>query len=164
MKFTETTAIDAPPELVWSIVADFPAVASYSPAVRTSTATTDHRSGVGAGRYLRLQPFGFGSLTEKVTEWHEGSSYRFDIVDSSGLPPFDGATAVVRIEPAAGSSCRATLEMEYRFAGPLGRFFEQVLPGPIFRRGLRRYLSGLKAYAESLARQDGPSAQSRPGT
>lgn len=152
MKFTETAAIDAPQHLVWRIVADFPAVDSYSPAVKESTATTDHRSGIGAGRHLRIKPFGFGSLTEEVTEWDEGSSYRFDVIDSSGLPPFDGATALVTVEPATESSCRVTLEMDYRFAGPLGRFFERVLPGPLFRRGLHRYLTGLTAYAEGLAR------------
>lgn len=53
-----TATAQAPREIVWKVLADFPNIADYTDTVRASVSTSEQPFGVGASRRCGLAPFG----------------------------------------------------------------------------------------------------------
>jgi uncharacterized protein YndB with AHSA1/START domain len=73
--------IAAPPDRVWSVLADFPGISRWAPDVDHSCAMTDRHDGLGAVRRVQT---GRTTLVETVREWEPGSRLAYGI---TGLPP-----------------------------------------------------------------------------
>ncbi len=96
---TRAITIDAPPDAVWTVLADFGAIAEWAPNVDHSSPMTDPSTGVGAARRVQV---GRLTLVERVVAWEPPTSLAYEL---EGLPPVvSGATNTWTIEPAAGGS------------------------------------------------------------
>ena len=76
--------VDAKPDHVWGIVADFGNIYKWSPGVKYSRSTSEASGGVGASRHCDLLPF--GSVEEDILEWKEGESLTIEIVSGKKTP------------------------------------------------------------------------------
>lgn len=146
-KLSYKIQVDASPEKVWDILADFGGVYKYSPGVRESHSLTTENSGVGAERICHLAPS--GQVQERITEWHEGKDYSIEIYTGKGVPPFKHAIANLAVEPKnGGTEVTVTFDYDIKF-GPVGAAAHAVMFGPFLNRGFQGLLSGLKKYAET---------------
>lgn len=75
-----TGVIDAPPDRVWEVLADYGAIASWAPNVDHSCLLTGRLDGVGAVRRIQT---GRATLREVVETWELGASLSYRII---GLP------------------------------------------------------------------------------
>lgn len=146
-ELSEQVAINAPPQAVWDVLADFGGVADWAPYMRTSHLIGERESGVGTRRGMR-HAWGF-QFEEAVTEWNEGDGFSFDVfrapypmcnVKESWIARRDNGLSTV--------ATRVTYEMHL---GPLGRFVDWFLVRFIVQREMRAGLRGLKHYLENGA-------------
>ncbi len=122
-------AINALPERVWDVLADYESVANWAPDVVSAHATTEESQGVGATRLCATS--GFGDIEETITDWRDGESLTYSA--TGNLPLRDVVmTWSVRAE---GGRTVATLRARYEIkeGGP-----ESVMD----RLNLRRTLAG----------------------
>ncbi len=132
--------IAAPPEKVWEVLADYPNVYQWVPYIKHSRATTAHTSGIGAGRACQIP--GFGETDERVIEWDEGRSFRYEIQSSGGPIKRASNRWTVRKE-AGGSLVQVDFEGEMRY-GPLGALMARIMVGPMMKRMIGQALDGLR--------------------
>lgn len=139
--------VDATPQHVWNILADFGGVYKYSPGVNSSNLLSEHGEGVGADRICHLAPA--GQIQERILSWNEGRDYSLEIYTGKGAPPFKKAIATLRIDPKNGGT-EVTADFDYDLKyGPIGSLLNAVMFGPFLEKGFQGLLSGLKHYAET---------------
>ncbi|MEM7031078.1 MAG: SRPBCC family protein [Chloroflexota bacterium] len=147
--------IDASPEAVWDIIADFGGVYRYSPGVKQSHTLSSQNQGVGADRICHLAPA--GNIQERILEWNEGKDYTLEIYQGKGAPPFKTAQATLSVEPAPNGGTIATGTLRYKMKyGPIGALMDAVMFGPFLQKGFSGLLAGLKHYAETGEEVAGP--------
>lgn len=94
-----STTVAAAPETVWSVLADFGALAAWVPLVQHSCLLSEQTDGVGAVRRVQIA---FQTLVERVTVWDPPSVLAYTI---DGLPPIVGtAINTWRITPNGDTS------------------------------------------------------------
>ena len=132
-KATSEIRINAPKEKVWEVLADFGGVAKWAPPVQHSVSTTEANSGVGTERSCEVP--GFGTVTERATEWQEGRRIGYDVKsdgpiksahNSFTLSPAGNETVVTiatDIEMSGSEADRIAME------GQLSQFIEVTLAG-----------------------------------
>jgi uncharacterized protein YndB with AHSA1/START domain len=130
--------IDAPPDAVWAVLADFPNIAAWNSGVKTSYATSATIEGVGARRHCDLAPM--GTLEETVREWEPGRRMVVSIDEARRLP-LRTATATFVVEPAAAGT-EVSIEYTYDPQGPVG---------PVMDRQLTKGFTGFLADLERAA-------------
>jgi carbon monoxide dehydrogenase subunit G len=82
-KAVEKISIDAPADVVWTVIKDFDGLAKWHPAVEASPA--DKGNAEGSVRQLKLK--GGGALTETLERYNaEGKSYSYRAKDGGALP------------------------------------------------------------------------------
>ena len=81
---TRGTTVDASPEEVWAVLADFDRISHWAADVDHSSYLSDQTEGVGTVRRVQV---GRTVLVERVTEWDPP---RFLAYDLEGLPPVVG--------------------------------------------------------------------------
>lgn len=143
----ERVEIDAPADLVWGLLADFGGVSKWAPGMRASIILGDRHQGVGAMRAMR-HAWGF-QFQERITQWHEGKGFSFDVIRA----PFPMAE-VKETWVMAPRDGVAVVETQVRYGmrlGPLGRLIDWAVVRFIVRREMRGGLGGLKSYAERAA-------------
>lgn len=136
--------IDAPPEAVWKVLSTLDRLAEYDPGVRESSYTTEQRTGVGAARRNEV-PGGF--FEDVVTVWEENRLLDLELTACSfpvrslqhryTLEAIEGGTVVRQVQ---------TYEMKW---GLLGRLLDAVMIRRTWDAGVKSFLVGLKAQAES---------------
>jgi len=131
----------------WTVIADFPNLASHWDGLRASTAIDTRTSGIGARRHVELKPI--GSMDETVTVWEEGR--RIDTENHpSLLVPFNRAETTFRLEPD-GEGTLATFDYRYvPRGGPIGR-----LTGPMIDRVLAATFTEMMDAVEEAAAGNG---------
>ena len=140
--------IDATPEVVWDIIADFGGVYRYSPGVKHSQTLSSHNQGLGADRICHLAPA--GNIKERITEWNEGKSYTLEIYQGKGAPPVKKAYATLALEPGKNDGTVVTASLQYEMKyGPVGAAMDAALFGPFLAKGFTGLLAGMKHYAET---------------
>ena len=143
--FTTSTVINAPPDAVWSALADIGSISIWNPGVTASHTTSDVVSGLGATRHCDLGTRGF--LEEQVVEFDEGSAITMRITDSN--MPIEHADVRFVLEPETAGT-RVTVSPQYRVKfGPLGILMDRVVVRRMFQRGMGSLLRGLKRHVES---------------
>ena len=135
--------VDASPDSVWAVCADFPNLADHWGGLRASRPIGDQVNGLGARRQVELKPV--GSLEETITFWEEGRTVA-TANQPSALVPFKQAESRLTLEPE-GEGTAITFDYLYvPRGGPLGR-----LTGPVIDRMLRKTFQGLLAAIEKTA-------------
>ncbi len=79
---TKSASTTASPDVVWSVLADFFAIAEWASAVGHSSPMTATPAGVGASRRAQV---GSAVLVEKVRSWEPGVGLAYELI---GLPRF----------------------------------------------------------------------------
>ncbi len=98
-----TALIEAAPQAIWKVLADFASISAWAPNVDHSCLLTEQEEGVGTTRRIQV---GRTTLTETVRSWETGSSLSYTIC---GLPPIIGSVVNTwRLEPH-GDGTHATL-------------------------------------------------------
>ncbi len=140
------TDIQAPPEAVWRVIADFGGVASWAPAVREAHCTTTLHSGVGCARSVTASSG--HTIEEVITGWDEGRSLTFQVPGGlARVITFLEETWSVEETPTGSS---AVVLMEYRSKlGPFGAAVTRILIRPVLDRMLTENLAGLKKHVEA---------------
>ena len=139
-KLERSIAITAPPDTVWSVLADIERWPEWT-ASMTTVQPLDP-GGLGAGARVRIKRPRLPPLVWRVTALEPGRS--FDWVASS-----PGATTVARhrIEPRDGGS---VVTLSRAQTGPLGAVVGRLLAG-LSRRYVELEAQGLQRRAEARA-------------
>ena len=137
--------IDAPCDQVWGILANLAELAEYDPAVATSTVTSALPTGHGASREVRMRD-GKHWFKESVTAFEPMAALSFELT-SCNFP-------IARLRHTyafaeKGSQTTVTQSMSYspKF-GLLGTLMDLAVIRRSSVRGIRAFMSGLKAHAE----------------
>lgn len=80
-----TATVDAAPDAVWHVLADFGAISSWVPMIQHSCLLSDRTEGVGTVRRVQV---GRRTVVERVVTWEPPERLEYDL---EGLPPFVGA-------------------------------------------------------------------------
>lgn len=136
--------IAAPPEVVWSALADMTSVRHYNPLVERVFLLAGPLSGPGAARRCEGPQ---GAFVERVGAWERGRSITIDLVESGW--PVRGMrwTTSVRADDA-GTLMTQTTEYKPKF-GPLGALLDRVVLRRKLAAGIEDVFRRFKAYAEA---------------
>jgi uncharacterized protein YndB with AHSA1/START domain len=130
--------MNASPDAVWAVLADFPNIAAWNGGVKTSYATSATIEGVGARRHCDLAPI--GTLEETVREWEPARRMVVSIDEARRLP-LRSATATFVIEPNRAGA-EVSIEYSYDPQGPVGRMMDRQLS-----KGFAGFLADLERAA-----------------
>ncbi len=98
--------IDATPERLWEVLADFGALASWVPMIQHTCPLSEQTEGVGTVRRVQVQR---QTLVETVTIWTPPTTLAYTI---EGLPPIAGVPVTTwRLTPQ-GASTSVTVSTE----------------------------------------------------
>ena len=84
VRLDKTATIDTTPDVAWSVLADFGAIASWVPLIGHSCLIGQPETGLGATRRVQIAR---QVLIERIVTWEPGRSLAYDI---EGLPPIVG--------------------------------------------------------------------------
>jgi len=84
VRLDKTATLDTTPDIAWSVLADFGAIASWVPLIGHSCLIGQPETGLGATRRVQIAR---QVLIERVVTWDPGRSLAYDI---EGLPPIVG--------------------------------------------------------------------------
>ena len=124
------TNVKAPANAVWDILDDFENIADYTDQVKTSVSTSENATGVGAGRFCELAPF--GTTNEEILEYTPGGSMVIRLYDITGLP-VKSTRSTFSVRPVGENESELTFSSEVHpkggiFAGFLSKRLEKRLP------------------------------------
>lgn len=85
VRLEKSLTIDTTPDIAWSVLADFGAIASWVPLIGHSCLLGETSEGIGATRRVQIAR---QVLVERVVTWEPGRSLAYDI---EGLPPIVGS-------------------------------------------------------------------------
>ncbi len=143
---TKQVAINALPDRVWQVLADFGTAEKWAPTVARSHISGDLKRGVGAKRVLTTTS---GEATEEVVvEWNEGHDFTFEIPN--------GLANIIRIlrekwsveQASEGTVVAVTMDYETK-SGALISLVERLVVRRALRNILVQNLAGLKYYIET---------------
>lgn len=137
--------ICAPPDSVWSVVADFGHVEFWAPTVTKCECPNGVKHGIGARRILTTTRKTVAE--ETVIEWNEGQDYTFEI--RKGLPSIAllQETWFVQRLPQ-GAEVIAAMGYECK-PGIIHRVVERLMMRRVLADMLVKNLAGLKHYVET---------------
>jgi uncharacterized protein YndB with AHSA1/START domain len=140
-----TVSIDASPERVWEVLADFGNIYRWNPGVKHSQLTSDATSGSGVARHCSLP---VGGLDEVVTAWEPQRRMAIEVV-GTGPTPVSAAEVTFHLEPDGPRRTTVRLDLGYTpRMGSVGRWLTPVVDAQL-GKGMRGLLAGLKEYAET---------------
>jgi hypothetical protein len=142
MEMTRTIKVDAPPDSVWSVLADVERWPEWTPSVGSAEFAGEGPLRVGAGVRLRLRGAP-GISTWRVTRLDEGSAFAWEY-----SAPGIHTVASHGVQPENGAS-RVTLGV--RQEGP-GTWVMRPWLRYVNRRNLKLESEGLKRAAEARSR------------
>lgn len=139
MLIERTVEIDAPVEVVWTVMSDVARWPTWTESIRSVEVVGDGDFGKGSTAKVR-QP-GFPAATWEVTDWRPGLSFTW-----TARVPGLTSTGVHSVEPTGPGSSRATLTFSQDgwMAGMMG-----LIAGARSRRYVDLEANGLKARCET---------------
>jgi carbon monoxide dehydrogenase subunit G len=140
-------AIDATPEQVWPVLADFEGQKRWMVDLRSLEMTSAVKQGVGARMKVTSELFGLPLVKDDmvVDYWQEPQIYS---VIHIGM--FSG-TGYFELKPIEGGTELTWVEIFRPPFGPLGERGFDLVVGPHLRRVFMRSLSNVKRLAEEAA-------------
>ncbi len=136
--------ISAPPERVWSVLAQLDALHDYDPSVRRSALLEGPRSGLGASRQCDLRPGGW--FRERVTEWEREVALAFRLFECT-LPVKALSYRYRLVEEGDETVVHERMEYALKF-GPLGKALDRLVMRRKWSAGINASLSALKRRVE----------------
>lgn len=148
--FDEQIEIDASTEAVWAVLGDYGPVSHYVDGVVDSRIVDGPDRGLGATRHCDLpgKP-GRNYIVERIVEWDEGSSFRYEVTDTNA--PITNAELRWSVTPAGP---RTKLRAEVRYStkfGLLGRAMNVIVLRRKLRRSITQSLADIKTHIEARA-------------
>ncbi|GAB5382626.1 MAG: hypothetical protein Alis3KO_30210 [Aliiglaciecola sp.] len=141
---TAQVEVTASQHEVWQVISDYPNVSKWAPSVEKSYATTDAHSGLGAGRYCKLD--GFGEIEEYITVWQEGTGFVYDVTP---LGPLDRSFSSWWLEALDEKRTLLTVVLSYDIRyGLFGRLMHKFVMRPKLEGSFPNSLQVLKSYVE----------------
>ena len=141
--------IEAPPEIVWSAIADLEAVREYNPGISGASLTPGPREGVGAGRRCTTKQ---GDLVERVIGWDEPKAIEMQLVSSPW--PVKGMRWRTALAPNGGGT-DLFQDLSYAPQGLLGTVLNVLMMRRTMDKALAGVFAALKEYCERKAKADG---------
>ena len=136
--------INASPEKVWAVLADFNAVEKWSPSVRSAHGVSETDHGVGAVRGFDVP--GFGNVEETVVDWKDGESLTFEV---SSVGPVKKTVMTWSVRKESGRTvARVRSEMHTKY-GVFGAIIDKLVMRRMFKTRMGQTLLGLKHHVET---------------
>jgi ligand-binding SRPBCC domain-containing protein len=137
--------INAPIEKIWDALTIVDKLDSYDPTVKKSTATTSHKSGIGAGRKVDMQD-GKNWFEETCTVYEPNKALTYTLTACSF--PVHKLYHDYNFEKV-GDKVRVTQKMNIQMKyGLLGKLMF-VLIKPKWNSGIKEFMNGLKQITEN---------------
>jgi uncharacterized protein YndB with AHSA1/START domain len=141
IRVERTVDIDAPPEVVWGIIADHARWPEWFTSLGT-VEVTGAATGVGGKRRVTINRI---SLDEEFTAWDDREHFAFAVVETR-IPFLDTMAESVRLEPT-GAGCRVVYRQGLQAKRGMG-FLLDLAWKPAAKQ-LAAALVNLKALAEA---------------
>ena len=136
--------INASKEKVWEVLGDFGGVSKWAPTVAKSFSTTTATEGVGCERKCEIP--GFGNVSERITEWDEGTRIKYAV---DGLGPIKSAASEFSIR-REGEDTLATMTVNFQMKfGLIGALMERLMVRRKISKQAQITLAGLKHHVET---------------
>ena len=143
-KVSAEIVVDAPAEKVWEVLADFGGIHKWAPAITNSYSTSKYNGGPEASRHCDIA--GFGSVEEDITDWIEGSEFKYR---ATAIGPIGESTSRWSVTPVGGKSrVYGDLEFNVRF-GPIGALMYALMMRRLLKKAMRNTVAGLKHHVET---------------
>lgn len=148
---TATRIIDAPPELVFEVIAHIQNFSKAVPHIEKVEFLTEQHEGVGT-RFAETRTMNGrkATVTLEVTEYEPPSRVR--IVSDEAGTVWDSVFTV----EAEGDKAKLTLAMEERAYKLMAKVMNPLIRGTV-RKGLEADLDAVKAYCEEEAAEEEPT-------
>jgi ribosome-associated toxin RatA of RatAB toxin-antitoxin module len=138
--------IDAPIHKIWNSLVNIEELEKYDPTVKKSTALSPQKSGLGAARKVEMND-GKNWFEEKVTRCINYEALAYELTACSF--PIHALSHTYSFERTGGSvKVRQVMTYQVKF-GWLGRVMDRLMIRKQSDAGIKKFMSGLKAYAES---------------
>ena len=145
MAVTSNVNIDAPPDKVWSVLADLGSIYKWNPGVAKSHTTSELTQGEGATRHCDLDDKNY--LEERAFDWREGESFKIDVFESS--MPLESNIVSFQIAPA-GDATRVSVTADYKLKfGPIEALMDVLFAKRMLQHGFDDMMAGLKHHIET---------------
>jgi hypothetical protein len=142
--------IDAPPDIVWTAIADLEAVQEYNPGISKAVLVPGPREGIGAGRTCLTKQ---GEVVERIVGWEKPNAIEIELVSSPW--PVRRMRWRTEIMPQAQGTAVAQ-ELSYMPAlGIVGAVLNALMMRRNMDKAIAAVFDGLKAYCEKKAKAHG---------
>jgi len=136
--------INAPIEKIWEALTVVDNLDSYDPTVKKSTATTSHKSGIGAGRKVDMLD-GKNWFEETCTTFEENKALTYTLTACSfPVHKLYHEYTFEKVGDKIKVAQKMNIQMKY---GLLGKLMFAMLR-PKWNSGIKEFLGGLKKITE----------------
>lgn len=144
-KLINDITINAPIDKIWSILTDLELLDKTDPTVKKATLISENKSGLDAKRKVLMQD-GKNWFDEKITIFKPNEELAYQLTDCSF--PIKALKHTYSFQKN-GVQIKVQQVMEYTVKfGVLGILLDKMMIGKQFNSGIKKFLNGLKTYAE----------------
>ena len=138
--------INAPIEKIWASLSNNEELEKYDPTVARSRSLTPMKSGPGAARKVEMKD-GKNWFEERVTKWVPNEALTYELTACSF--PIHRLSHTYSFEQAErGIKVKQVMEYRVKF-GRLGRVMDRLMIREQSVASIKKFMSGLKIYAEA---------------
>ena len=131
--------INAPKDVVWEILDDFPTISAWSAGIKKSFTTGDTDKVTGLGAERRCELGGKKVLDERISDYKSGESMTIDVWNVEGLP-LKSSQVTFSLRDAGDGTTEAIIDAS---ATPKLPGFLVALMRPLIAKGVSKQFGGL---------------------
>jgi ligand-binding SRPBCC domain-containing protein len=140
--------INAPIEKIWQALTEIDWLEKYDPTVKTSTALTTTKSGIGAKRKVEMLD-GKNWFEESVTQFKVNEALTYELTACSF--PVHTLQHSYSFEIVGGQTkVKQVMDYTVKF-GLLGRLLDTLMIRKQSDKGIKKFLAGLKKFVEKTS-------------
>jgi ribosome-associated toxin RatA of RatAB toxin-antitoxin module len=142
--FNEIT-IEAPIQKIWEVLTNVEELEQYDPTVKSSTARSESKRGLGASRKVEMKD-GKNWFEEKVTEFKPNESLIYELTACSF--PIHHLKHSYHFEEINGQT-KVSQRMDYQMKfGLFGKLMDWIMVRRQSDKGIKLFFNGLKSHIE----------------